>query len=67
MTSWSEDRGAPRLLITPFEAVRLTTCRFTARILKREPSQRQLSCLKPLRNVSIAERLLLNMASLICG
>jgi hypothetical protein len=67
MTSWSEDRGAPRFLITPFEAVRLTACRITARILKREPSQRQLSRLKPLRDASIAERLLLNIANLICG
>jgi hypothetical protein len=67
MTSWSEDRGAPRFLITPFEAVRLTACRITVRILKREPSQRQLSRLKPLRDASIAERLLLNIANLICG
>ena len=67
MTSWSEDRGAPRLLITPFEAVRLTACRITARMLKREPSQRELSCLKPLRDVSIAKPLLLNVASLIRG
>ena len=67
MTSRSEDRGASRLLITPFEAVRLTACRITARILKREPAQRQLSRLKPLRDVSIAERLLLGIASLIRG
>ena len=39
----------------------------TARMLKREPSQRQLSCLKPLRDVSIAKPLLLNVASLIRG
>src|SRR6266480_3762374 len=37
MTSWSDDRGASRFLITPFEAVRLTACRVTARILKSEP------------------------------
>ena len=36
MTSRSEDPAASRLLITPFEAVRLTACRITARILNRE-------------------------------
>jgi len=48
MTSWSEDRDAPRLLITPFEAVRLTARRITVRILKREPSQRQVVLLEAL-------------------
>src|SRR5206468_5122324 len=68
-TSLSDELDALRLLVTACEAVFVTAlkCRIAARILNFEPSQPQLSSSKPLRDVCVTERLLLNIGGLICG
>jgi hypothetical protein len=42
-------------------------CRIAERILNFEPSQPQLAWSQPLPDVCVAERVLLNIARLICG